>query len=184
MILLVADRQDFVLYFPAMRISTFELRRGLDRVVSIDAALDLDLPGDWFSHPVETTAAIRPMPGGWKLDLILCTQVGRVCDRCLGDVQLEVEEEERCLILESGEAGSAEGEDRVLSLSPDQEWVELDQVLRDVLRLSQPEYVLCRPECRGLCPGCGQDLNEGDCACQPAGSDSPFQDLAGLKRPS
>jgi uncharacterized protein len=40
-------------------------------------------------------------------------------------------------------------------------------MIREELILAVPEYVLCREECRGLCPRCGKDLNEGPCACRP-----------------
>jgi uncharacterized protein len=33
--------------------------------------------------------------------------------------------------------------------------------------LAAPLHVLCRPDCRGLCPTCGQNLNEEPCSCQP-----------------
>jgi uncharacterized protein len=38
----------------------------------------------------------------------------------------------------------------------------LGKWVRDVLVLAMPARVLCREECRGLCPVCGEDLNTGD----------------------
>ena len=34
--------------------------------------------------------------------------------------------------------------------------------------LDVPGYALCREDCKGLCPTCGADLNEGECECPPA----------------
>ena len=39
--------------------------------------------------------------------------------------------------------------------------------VREDLLLEIPGYPLCRPDCKGLCPQCGRDLNEGDCGCAP-----------------
>lgn len=41
--------------------------------------------------------------------------------------------------------------------------IELDTPVYEELSISFPSKILCREDCRGLCPVCGQDLNEGDC---------------------
>ncbi|MBR4727618.1 MAG: DUF177 domain-containing protein [Clostridia bacterium] len=45
---------------------------------------------------------------------------------------------------------------------------DLDPLVREDLFLSLPAKFLCRPDCKGLCPNCGQDLNDGPCACRHA----------------
>ena len=44
--------------------------------------------------------------------------------------------------------------------------------VREELILAGPQYVLCREDCRGLCPRCGKDLNAGPCGC-PAVAPNP-----------
>jgi uncharacterized protein len=44
--------------------------------------------------------------------------------------------------------------------------LELGDVIREALILAAPEYPLCREDCRGLCPRCGAELNEGPCGCR------------------
>jgi uncharacterized protein len=41
--------------------------------------------------------------------------------------------------------------------------IDLDPVVREQVLLALPVSVLCREDCRGLCPTCGEDLNEKDC---------------------
>lgn len=41
--------------------------------------------------------------------------------------------------------------------------IDLDPVIREQVLLALPVTVLCREDCKGLCPTCGQDLNEQDC---------------------
>ena len=48
--------------------------------------------------------------------------------------------------------------------------------VRDELLLELPGYPLCGPDCKGLCPRCGKNLNEGPCGC-PA-PDEPAADGA------
>ena len=54
-------------------------------------------------------------------------------------------------------------------------------VLREQLLLRVPAYVVCREECRGLCPQCGANLNETTCACEPEQAASPWDALKKLK---
>ena len=60
--------------------------------------------------------------------------------------------------------------------------VELDlrPTIREELILSAPAYLLCREDCRGLCPGCGQDLNLGSCTC-PSSRDPRWGALDALR---
>lgn len=43
--------------------------------------------------------------------------------------------------------------------------VELDDDLKDEIMVDYPMKVLCSGGCKGLCPKCGKDLNEGECGC-------------------
>jgi uncharacterized protein len=50
-------------------------------------------------------------------------------------------------------------------------WVYADLALREQILLSIPQSPLCRPDCRGLCSQCGQNLNNGTCDCQQQAGD-------------
>ncbi len=165
-----------------MRISLLEMRRGLDRA---DAHLDpgaLGLPEDVYVSPVHVQAALSPVPGGWRVQFTASVDVLQVCDRCLAEVRGQGGATDACLVLERGDAPVADEEERLLLVDPEQEWVDLEQVVRDALRLALPDYFTCRVDCKGLCNQCGQDLNEGECGCAPPLPDSPFRDLARLRR--
>jgi DUF177 domain-containing protein len=60
--------------------------------------------------------------------------------------------------------------------------IDLGDPIRDALILEVPQVVLCRPDCRGLCPSCGQDRNEGDCGCAPGGTDPRWEQLRSLRQ--
>ena len=47
-------------------------------------------------------------------------------------------------------------------------WLDLLPVVRDAIHLAVPIAPRCRPDCRGLCPYCGADLNKGQCGCGAA----------------
>lgn len=45
--------------------------------------------------------------------------------------------------------------------------LDLRDAVREELVLAMPRFVECSPECRGLCPECGANLNAGPCGCRP-----------------
>lgn len=53
----------------------------------------------------------------------------------------------------------------------------------DELALALPSTPLCRPDCKGLCPTCGSDLNRDPCDGHGDDSDSPFAALKDLLDP-
>jgi len=58
--------------------------------------------------------------------------------------------------------------------------IDTGNAVREELILSVPDYVLCTDECRGICAGCGTDLNAGSCNCEPA-PDERWAALEALK---
>lgn len=59
--------------------------------------------------------------------------------------------------------------------------IDLSQLAREQILLSLPEQVLCRDDCKGICPTCGSDLNEGECKCGEEDIDPRWAALKDLK---
>ena len=57
----------------------------------------------------------------------------------------------------------------------------LEDVLREQVLLSLPVRTLCKPDCKGLCPRCGENRNIQPCSCEEGPSDPRWQALAGLR---
>lgn len=57
----------------------------------------------------------------------------------------------------------------------------LEDVLREQVLLSLPVRTLCKPDCKGLCPRCGQNRNTQVCSCEEGPSDPRWNALAGLR---
>ena len=112
------------------------------------------------------------------------TELKLQCSRCLVDMTLPVEakvEEEfrletigdaiRVLALDDEDVESGLVKDNIL---------DIQEVIRQDLLLEVPIQPLCRPDCQGLCPTCGENLNLRKCACPPAEPESPFKVLGEL----
>jgi uncharacterized protein len=65
-------------------------------------------------------------------------------------------------------------------LLPDDAHIDLAPLLREYALLEIPISPLHKPDCKGLCPECGQDLNIRDCGHRPQEDESPFAKLKDL----
>ena len=55
--------------------------------------------------------------------------------------------------------------------------IELDDLVREEILLALPGHVLCREDCKGLCPVCGIDRNLSGCRCESKETDARWQKL-------
>ena len=101
-----------------------------------------------------------------------------VCDRCLKECQAAETAEFAEDFVRSAEADVVAAEDATVF---DGDAIDLRELIRDTLVAGEPIRNLCRPECLGLCPVCGQNLNEGDCACDRRTVDPRLEGLLNLK---
>jgi len=62
-----------------------------------------------------------------------------------------------------------------------EDFVDLTPRMREDIILELPQRALCQTDCRGLCPVCGKDLNEGACGCKVTREDTRWQALDQLK---
>jgi len=90
------------------------------------------------------------------------------CCRCLEPytVSLEVSVEEQYCTqgVFASLAEDDEARDEVRVYEGDS--IDVAPAVREAFILALPMKWLCREECQGLCPVCGQNLNEGDCHCR------------------
>lgn len=106
------------------------------------------------------------------------------CSRCLADVRVPVilrlqEEFQPTVDVVRGVFLLVEEEDTALLIN-DQHILDIGEVVRQAALLEIPMQALCRPDCAGLCPTCGKDLNAGPCDCRPADADARWADLSAL----
>jgi uncharacterized protein len=106
------------------------------------------------------------------------------CDRCVGPVLAPIDAALRIYCEKRGER-DLRGEEQVRAedvglLYYDGRVIDLREEIRQVVLLEVPWHPLCRPDCKGLCPRCGRDLNQGACVCPPERGRSPWDALRNL----
>jgi uncharacterized protein len=109
------------------------------------------------------------------------------CDRCLKTVDVPIETEFDVTYIPSVDyerAVTAELQEEDLSVSVfDGEAIDIDDLVREQVLLALPPRLLCGEQCKGLCPVCGADRNQSECAsCAPTETDPRWAGLAGLKQ--
>lgn len=101
------------------------------------------------------------------------------CDRCLTEVSVSVPVViDRRVALDQGKIQIDPDEEEDTFLKEDQ--LDVDRLIYDEILVNWPAKVLCKDDCRGICPKCGQNLNQRDCGCDRQVLDprmAKFQDV-------
>ena len=84
------------------------------------------------------------------------------CGRCLKELEVPVEAAVDAVFSADPELQDDPG---VYPLTEPVAQVDVTAAVREELMLAFTRYPLCREDCRGLCPKCGADLNQGPCGC-------------------
>ena len=135
--------------------------------------------------PLRLSGEISRIEGGYALAARLTYDGQLECSRCLAAYPFR-EDEEFSLVLYPRQRRQP-GADVELERGDldsqyfDQPVIELLPIAQERVQMALPMKPLCRPDCRGLCPACGNDLNLGSCACARDTVDPRWEALRALK---
>lgn len=119
---------------------------------------------DWpIAQPIRVRGRFSSAGEGkyyWKVQLE--TTVRAECRRCLETVEVPVQLSLGLIFSADDDAPEGEGCYRI---PPRTQVVDLTDAVREEVFLAMPQFVECRPDCAGLCPRCGANLNDGPCGC-------------------
>lgn len=107
------------------------------------------------------------------------------CDRCLGPAEFEIASEVACYYLKEEPEEQVDDEEDFGLINAADGTIDLAEAIQSSLVMDIPFVILCSDDCKGLCPVCGANLNEGECGCViEADPDferpNPFAALAGF----
>ncbi len=147
---------------------------------SFQESLDLSdvelLPGLYpFRKPVRVSGRVRNASGVVELTVRMEAGYQIPCDRCCREI-------ERVLVSEGsylcGETQDPDSEKELLPVNG--HWIDLKELALGQLLPELPMQHLCGEDCRGLCPVCGKDLNEGACDCRQKSAHPGMEALRGF----
>jgi len=113
------------------------------------ATLDLDTDIVKFHESIKIKAGISKITNAVTVDMRLSGSMYLNCSRCLSEFKIELRKNLKLNY-------------QANKLEP---ILDLDQDIKEEVILDYPLKPLCRPDCKGLCPKCGKNLNEGGCSC-------------------
>ena len=150
------------------------MRLGLSQIMdcpgaSVTFSVNVDLSdlryGNCYpvDEPVVATGTVRNTAGVLVMQGSLTTTIHGVCDRCAADFTADMEIPIDVVLVT--ELSNEENEDEwVFPLEGDN--ADLEDIVRTVFVLNFDSKLLCKPDCKGLCCGCGKNLNNEACTCQ------------------
>ncbi len=113
-----------------------------------------------FKSPVTVTAVAQNRASLVTLTLDCSFEYQRSCDRCGEERKLTMS---KTFTHKLAQTLIDEGNDDYIE-TPDFT-IELDEVVTTDILLDLPQKFLCSSECKGLCPICGHNMNQGECGC-------------------
>lgn len=134
-----------------------------------------------LTQPIEGTVRLIRAPDRLLVQGQLTTEVELECSRCLERFRLPVtitlnEEFFPSVDIVTGLPLPEPSDEMAFTISEVHE-IDLTEAVRQNLLVELPMQPLCRERCRGFCPRCGKNLNEGPCACPPEPVDSRWEGL-------
>ena len=114
-----------------------------------------------IQDPVVVTGDVRNVAGMLLLSFEAGTVLKSVCDRCLKPFDQPKAIRYECMLAEELED---EDSDDIILLENGA--VDLGDLARTAFILDMDTKTLCSEDCKGICPGCGVDLNQGTCTCK------------------
>ena len=111
--------------------------------------LDLETETIKFPQALRIKARLFKITNIVSADVILSTALRTICSRCLNEIEIDFQ---KSLKLN-------------YQVSKSEQVVDLNPEIREEIIVDYPLKPLCSQNCKGLCPKCGKNLNEGDCYC-------------------
>ena len=156
------------------------LRSGEEYRDEIDLELDpFELGGERYipvPEKVPAELAITRATTGTVFELRFAGRMHGPCYRCLDDAVLEIP-----IAAREYQATNPEGSDELQTPYVQDDNLDLAAWSRDAVALALPEKILCRPDCAGLCPVCGKNLNNEPHTHEDEARDSRWAPLESLR---
>jgi len=137
--------------------------------------------GEEFQDSISVGARLEKSNRQLYLTVSISTAARFQCDRCVEEFSRSLSTSYHMFyVYDQLETGRFE-EDEVQVISKDDTHIEIGDDVRQILLLAVPFKLLCRDDCKGLCPRCGTNLNESSCDCATEEADPRWEGLRKLK---
>lgn len=147
------------------------------------APADLDFEADVFKFPEPINVELTATKSGDEIIFQgqVSTLIEAECARCLELFEKPVSSKLQFVVQFLDVDGPEDtGDDDFVVLPRTAEDYDISERVREIILLELPYKPLCDPNCKGLCPMCGENLNERDCGCTQDKKDERWDALREL----
>lgn len=160
--------------------STAETKEAVNLCEQVSAA-GYDYDELVLTAPLAFRGMIERVAAYFRLEGELTAELELVCSRCLAPFKAAFRIPVAEVYTNKAEAMPAPDDDaaeEVGFFTGDE--IDIAPALLKALFLELPMHPLCREDCRGICPECGADLNQGACSCRKDNIDFRLEKLKTL----
>ena len=159
-----------------------------DRLLEFDYDLTLEtsedtgsyLSGVGFPSPMKVSGQITNTAGYMRMTLTTSVEYVAQCARCLSPVSGVFSLDLEKTVAPRNLLGDLD-EDKLDEFAIIEDgFLDMDEQLLEQLEMEFPMRFLCHEDCKGLCPKCGKNLNEGECDCDHTEIDPRMEPLRKL----
>ena len=147
-----------------MKINISKLLREQERKIEFSGKTECpaDLYGTEFTGDAEVSGYVLDQAGYMTLKASAKLPYRTSCARCSKPLEGVYELQFSKPVAAKGVLQNEENDEYVVAVGGE---IDFDELLEDAVILDFPMRMLCKEDCKGLCPRCGKDLNEGKCGC-------------------
>lgn len=163
-----------------MKIQVGSLSEGVHEYSFRSAPAELGLSPE-FNEEIRVGAFLEKSTNEFLLRARIESGATWDCDRCVTAFRAPIETTYQMYYVFEGGRGGETDPSQVQVVPAGLNVIDIADDVRQTLELSVPLKRVCRDSCRGLCPHCGKNLNEGSCECVPPAADGRWDKLKELK---
>ena len=153
----------------------YELALDADSEDTVSFLTDVDFPS-----PMKVSGEITNTAGYMRMTLTMSVDYVAQCARCLSPVTGQFTLDLEKTVAPRNLLGDLD-EDKLDEFAIIEDgFLDMDEQLREQLEMEFPMRFLCTEDCKGLCPKCGKNLNEGECNCDHTEIDPRMEPLRKL----
>ena len=129
-----------------------------------------------FNEPVKVSGSVSNNGKSLILKANCTGHMTTQCARCMKDIVVDIDFDIDENLAQDD--GSVSSDDDVILFEDVK--IDIDDIVANNFLMNVEGKYLCSEDCKGLCPVCGKDLNEGDCGCDTTYINPKFESLRSL----
>lgn len=129
----------------------------------------------FYPHTLQVRVKLDRFGKDYKIDVSIQTRAHYTCDRCLKEYEPEFTAQLSQVYKTGSDETSSDDDIKILPANAVE--VDINPLLHEAIVLHHPIKMVCNAECKGICPGCGADLNVDACTCSAGKIDPRWAEL-------